>query len=494
MAGRFLGMFRPLARFLPETKKPERRVGFNEKLFWTALALAVYFIMAEIPLYGVGAGGWDLTALRIIFASNRGTLMELGIGPIVTSGLILQLLVGSQMIECNMSDPLDRSLFTSASKVFTIIFTGVQASAYIIGGVYGQLPGATAIIVLLQLLFAGVIVMLLDEMIQKGWGMGSGISLFILGGVTQRIFWDCFAPTPPLDGLSRGAFVALGQAIISPEFPVFSFALKHEGGKLVPDVANAFVRMNNYPAMLGFFATVAIFLAVIYAQGVRVELPITYAGYRGFRSRYPIRLLYVSNLPVIFASALFANVYFFSQLLWSMNGQPSPSGSPFWLSLLGQFDTVGTGTEAQIQPVGGLVYYVLAPQGILDVIGRPLQAFAYASIMVAFCIVFSLTWLEVGGLGPSTVAQQLVDSGMQIPGHRRSRRPIERILKRYIPAVTIMGGAIVGLLAASSDFLGVFGSGTGILLAVGILYQYYELLMQERVAEMYPGFRRFFGE
>ena len=115
-------------------------------------------------------------------------------------------------------------------------------------------------------------------------------------------------------------------------------------------------------------------------------------------------------------------------------------------------------------------------------------------ILVVFCAVFSLIWLEVGGLGPSTVAQQLMDSGMQIPGYRRSGKPIESILKRYIPVVTILGGIIVGLVAGISDFLGVFGSGTGILLSVGIIYQYYELLMRERAAEMFPAFRRILGE
>jgi len=111
-----------------------------------------------------------------------------------------------------------------------------------------------------------------------------------------------------------------------------------------------------------------------------------------------------------------------------------------------------------------------------------------------FCAVFSLIWLEVGGLGPAKVAQQLMDSGMQIPGYRRSGRPIEAILKRYIPVVTILGGIVVGLIAGVSDFFGVFGSGTGILLSVGIIYQYYELLMRERAAEMFPAFRRIFGE
>jgi preprotein translocase subunit SecY/protein transport protein SEC61 subunit alpha len=124
----------------------------------------------------------------------------------------------------------------------------------------------------------------------------------------------------------------------------------------------------------------------------------------------------------------------------------------------------------------------------------PVRAFVYLGILMGFCVVFSLTWLEVGGLGPSTVAKQLVDAGMQIPGYRRSEKAVESILKRYIPAVTILGGIVVALVAGVSDFFGVFGSGMGILLSVGIIYQYYEILIKERAAETIPAFRRIFGE
>jgi len=469
MAGRFLNLFKPISRFLPEIKVPERKVGFNEKLFWTAIVLVVYLVMTEISLYGVESGPMgELAALRIIFASSRGSLMELGIGPIVTAGIILQLLVGSDMIEADMSRPEDRGLFTTASKVFSIVLTGVQASAYIIGGMYGSIPGTAAIIVFLQLLAAGMIVMLLDELVQKGWGFGSGISLFIVAGVAQQVFWQCFSP-------GTGLFVgSLSTALANNELTSWIFG------------------RGAYPSLIGFIATIATFLVIIYFEGVRVELPLSYAGYRGFRSRYPIKLLYVSNLPVIFASALFANVYFFSQIFWSMNGQPS-AGQNFWLDLLGQFRWVGEGDQSSLQPVGGLVYYVLSPRSLANVVEDPLKAFVYLGILVAFCVVFSLTWLEVGGLGASTVARQLVGAGMQIPGYRRSGRAVESVLKRYIPVVTILGGIVVGLVAGVSDFFGVFGSGMGILLSVGIIYQYYEILMREKAAEMYPAFRKIFG-
>lgn len=481
MAGRFLSLFRPVARIIPEIKMPERRVRFNEKLFWTALVLIIFLIMSEIPLYGIQTSALgELAALRIIFASSRGSLMELGIGPIVTAGLILQLLVGSSMIQADMTNPDDRSLFTSASKVFSIVLTGVQASAYIIGGMYGTLAGTTAIIVFLQLIAAGIVVLLLDELVQKGWGFGSGISLFIMAGVAQNIFWQAFSPAPAIGETgSYGFFVKMAE-ILSSGKPFSSLWMRES---------------SSNPSMLGLFATIIAFLVIIYLEGVRVELPLSYAGYKGYRSRYPIKLLYVSNLPVIFASALFANVYFFSQLFWSMNGQPIPGANP-WLDLLGQFRSVTPegSTQARIEPVGGLVHFVTSPRSFQDVMADPLKALGYLGILIAFCIVFSLTWLEVGGLGPSTVANQLVDAGMQIPGYRRSGKAVEAILKRYIPAVTVLGGIAVAMVAGVTDFFGVFGSGMGILLSVGIIYQYYEILMQERAAEMYPAFRRLFGE
>jgi preprotein translocase subunit SecY len=312
--------------------------------------------------------------------------------------------------------------------------------------------------------------MLMDELVQKGWGLGSGISLFIMAGVAQSVVWDTFSPTTGLLVGSLSAYLNHGQTFLAWAFGSLS---------------------GVYPSLLGFFATIAAFLVVIYLNGVRIELPMSYAGYKGFRSRYPIKLLYVSNLPVIFASALFANVYFFAQLLWGTQGRPTPAQSSILFKIIGQFNVTSSGT---VQPVGGLAYLLTAPANIEQVAAAPLRAAAYLAALVAFCAVFSLIWLEVGGLGPSKVAKQLMDSGMQIPGYRRSGRPIEAVLKRYIPVVTVLGGIIVGCIAAGADFFGAFGTGTGILLSVGIIYQYYELLMQERAAEMYPAFRRILGE
>ena len=471
MAGKFLSMFGPLSRFMPEVGSPTRKVSFNEKLFWTAMALIIYLVMSQINLFNVESAGFTSDALQIIFASNQGSLTTLGIGPIVTGGLILQLLIGSSIINADLGNTEDRALFTAATKVFAILLTGVQASAYLIGGVYGKLDPVTSIIIFIQLLCAGIVLMLLDEMMQKGWGLGSGISLFILAGVAQKIMWDSFGISALVaDGHNYGAFITLGEVIASGNPLADAFFRYDSNGAL-----------TTLPSMLGLITTIAVFVLVIYIEGIRVELPISHANYRGFRGKYPIKLLYVSNLPVIFASALFANVYVLAQLLYS---QAWAQGN-FFVNLLGTFGGAD-GTTL----VGGLAYYVTAPNGLADVMADPLRAVVYVLVMVVFAVIFSLTWLEVGGLGPSTVAKQLVDSGMQIPGFRRSSKSIELILNRYIPVVTVLGGALIGFIAAIAGFFGVFGTGMGILLAVGILYQYYQLLVQEQVAEMYPALGR----
>ena len=470
---RFIELFKPIARFFPDIKSPDRKVAFNEKIFWTVIALIVYFVMSQVPLYGVTQTGANdpLGALRVIFASNRGTLMELGIGPIVTAGLILQVLAGSKMINLDMSNSEDRSLFTSASKILSVVMTIFEASAYILGGTYGTLKVTSEIVILLQLVAAGLIVLLLDELLQKGWGLGSGISLFIAAGVASSIWWDSIAPMGPMgDGHYLGAVVAFVQSLLGRQ-----------------DLRAIFTRQQGLPDMVAFLTTVGVFIIIIYLNGMRVEVPVSYARYRGFRGKFPIKLFYVSNIPVIFAAALFGNIYFISQLIWQ---KYNSTNTNFWLNLLGKFVIQGQ----QYQPSGGLVYYVVPPRSLALAIADPLRALIYTILLVAGCVFFAVTWVEVGGMDARAVARQLLDSGMQIEGFRRSEMPIRQILERYIPTVTILGAIIIGLIAAGADFLGAFGSGTGILLTVGIIEQYYQILVKEKITEMYPAARGILGE
>jgi preprotein translocase subunit SecY/protein transport protein SEC61 subunit alpha len=150
---------------------------------------------------------------------------------------------------------------------------------------------------------------------------------------------------------------------------------------------------------------------------------------------------------------------------------------------------IGTYNSTTNYPTGGLAYYVTSPGSLDAVVQTPLRALIYFCIVVAICLVFALTWLEIGGLGAENMADQLLGSGMQVPGFRRSKRPLTNLLNRYIPTITIIGGIIIGVLAAVSEFFGVFGSGMGALLCVSILYQYYQTMVQEQAEDLYPFLR-----
>ncbi len=447
--------------------------------------------MSETPIYGVprtGTTSDPFGPLRVIFASQRGTLVELGIGPIVTAGLILQVLSGSKMINVDFSNTQDRALFTGASKVLSVVMTIFEGVAFLVGGAYnsgGQAPSINAeFLIITQLVFAGVVIILLDEMLQKNWGFGSGISLFIAAGVCQSIIWDAIGPISPVaDQKYLGALIAFTQSILAPGFTLSSFN----------SWQGALTRPGNLPDMLGFLATVTVLIGVVYLNGLRVEVPVSYARYRGYRGQFPIKLFYVSNIPVIFAAALFGNIYFIGQLVFN---RYNSTCNNFWLSLIPGCYRTDT-TSGQLFPTQGLAYYTFAPRqlgGLTGVLGDPLRAMVYMGIFVLTCVFFAVTWVEVGGMDSKTVAKQLIDSGMQVEGFRRSAVPIRQILDRYIPTVTVLGGIIIGLIAAGADFLGAFGTGTGILLTVGIIEQYYEILVKERITEIYPGVKSILGQ
>jgi len=467
---RFLDIVRPFMVVLPEVSKPDRRVPFKEKAMWSAIVLAIYLWCSQIPLYGIRSkdGADPFYWMRVILASNRGTLMELGISPIVTAGLVMQLLAGSKIITVNQNLKEDRTLFQGAQKLFGILITIGEAVAYVLSGMYGDikdLGAGNAILIILQLLLAGIIVMLLDELMQKGFGFGSGISLFIATNICETIIWRSFSPT--VHNFNRGseyegAVIALFHLLINRENKVKAL---HE----------AFYR-SNLPNITNLFATIFVFVIVIYFQGFRVDLPIRYDKVRGPVGSHPIKLFYTSNIPIILQTALVSNLYFFSQLLHKRF-----SGN-LLVNLLGRWQDVTEGGAAQSVPVGGLAYYLSPPDNLGSILSDPFHALFYITFILVSCALFSKTWIEVSGSSAKDVAKQLADQRQSIQGYRQTSTV--KVLNRYIPTAAAFGGMCIGALTIVADFMGAIGSGTGILLAVTIIYQYYEMFAKESAEEL----------
>jgi protein transport protein SEC61 subunit alpha len=389
---------------------------------------------------------------------NRGTLMELGISPIITSGLVMQLLAGSRIIEVNQSLKEDRALFNGAQKLFGILITIGEAIAYVVSGMYGDLNtlgAGNAILIILQLFAAGMVVIILDELLQKGYGLGSGISLFIATNICESIIWKAFSPTTINTGRGtefEGAIIALFHLLITRQNKLRA-------------LREAFYR-SNLPNLTNLISTVLIFLILIYFQGWRVDLPLKYAKYRGQQGKYPIKLFYTSNMPIILQTALVSNLYFLSQLLYNRYG------GNILVRILGVWKELKENPGNSV-PVSGIAYYISPPQTLAEIGRDPIHAIFYMIFILASCALFSKTWIEVSGSSPKDVAKQLRDQQLILKGHRNNS--IVHELNRYIPAAAAFGGMCIGALTVLADFLGAIGSGTGILLAVTIIYQYYEM-------------------
>jgi len=463
MGFKFLELLKPFISILPEVSKPERKIQFREKVLWTAITLFIFLVCCQIPLFGIMSSDsadpfyW----LRVIMASNRGTLMELGISPIVTSGLIMQLLAGAKILEVG-DTPRDRALFNGAQKLFGMVITIGQAIVYVMTGMYGEpseLGAGVCLLIIIQLFCAGLIVLLLDELLQKGYGLGSGISLFIATNICETIVWKAFSPATVNTGRGtefEGAIIAL-------------FHLLATRTDKVRALREAFYR-QNLPNLMNLFATILVFGIVIYFQGFRVDLPIKSARYRGQYSSYPIKLFYTSNIPIILQSALVSNVYIISQML------SAKFAGNFIVNLLGVWNEAGGASRSY--PIGGLCYYLSPPESLGQIGTDPVHALLYICFMLGSCAFFSKTWIDVSGSSAKDVAKQLKEQQMVMRGHREKSMIHE--LNRYIPTAAAFGGLCIGALSVLADFMGAIGSGTGILLAVTIIYQYFEIFVKEQ--------------
>jgi len=388
--------------------------------------------------------------------------MELGITPIITSGMIMQLLAGANLIEVDYSLKEDRILFNGAQKLFAIILNLGQATVAVLTGLYGN-PGdigaGVCLLLILQLFVAGMIVILLDEMLQKGYGLGSGISLFIATNICENIVWQAFSPTTIDSGRGpefEGAVIELFHLLITQSNK--ARALKQ-----------AFYR-PHHPNIMNLMATLIIFAVVIYLQGFRVELPIKSNRFRGHRAVYPVKLFYTSNMPIMLQSALSSNIFMISQMLY--NRFPDN----LFVRLFGVWEPFEG--SSQFFASSGFAYYITPPHNFIAMLKDPIHFAIYVTFILSTCALLSKTWIEVSGSSPRDVAKQLKEQQVVLAGHRE--QSMYKELKRIIPTAASLGGIIIGILSVVADMMGAIGSGTGILLAVTIIYQYFEMFAREQ--------------
>lgn len=480
-----------IAKVLPEVKAPERPPQAKERLMWTGIALVLFFFMYHITVFGVQISFAGIDFLQTITASRIGSLLTTGIGPLVLSSIFLQLFVGAGLIKLNLQDKKDKQKFQEAQKVLAIVLalveggifasTALSGSIISVGGLSYEVMMA---IVVIQIALGSVAMLYLDEIVSK-YGIGSGISLFIAAGVSQAII---------------GGLIAL----IFGETNSVIAALTGGGAE---SISRALL------VLLPFFFTVIVFLVVVFAEGIKVEIPLAFNRMRGMAPKLPLKFFYVSNIPVIFAAALMLNVQIFAGGLlfnpthYDQNGILNRTHVENdiisrYIGFVDDQSRLRDGFLYLISPInaqgqdliGFWQGFLLTAETPVNHIPEWVHAVVYILFLSFACILFGMFWTETANMDAKSVTNQLISSGVQIPGFRRDPRMIESILSKHIFPLTVLGSFSVGLLAGVADLTGALGSGTGILLTVGIFYRMYEQIEQMNMFEMYPGLGKFIGE
>jgi preprotein translocase subunit SecY len=450
---------RDLLHNLPEVTSPtEKKLSFNVKLKWTLIVLIAFFVMSSIALYGLANNAMErFEYLAVIMGTSFGSIISLGIGPIVMASIILQLLVGSKILDIDTSTQEGKKFFQGLQKLMVFFFIIFEALIYVLMKGLEALPGYTWLVVL-QLILGGLAILFMDELSTK-WGFGSGVSLFIAAGVGWRLFTAAFQFLGP-----EGNFQASGK--------VFAF---------IVSLMNA----DSQGAMLSLaaiLATIILFLLVVWAQSLKIEIPLSYDRIRGYSMKWPLKFFYASVIPVILTAALIANLQLFGGLLQNWLGHPT---------FLGNIQ--------QGQAVSGFLYWVGSTNIVNAIITGSWQwkllgqAIGHIIFFMFFAALFSVFWIKTSGMDASNQAQNILKSGLQIPGFRKDERILESVLKRYVLPLTIMGGMAIGLLAAIADLLGTLVAGTALLLGIMIIFQFYESIAKQHAMDMNPAMRKMMG-
>jgi len=458
------------ASFLPSITEPEKEQSLKEMLTWTGIVLVIYFVLGSIDLYGANAESVrqalnSLQTFQTLLGAQIGSIITLGIGPIVTASIVLQMVVGSELLPWDTNTQEGQRKFQAAQKLLAYTLTVVQGAGYVLSGTFGNVTGSPSLMFLLigQITLGGWIIILLDDLVQK-WGFGSGVGLFIAAGVSRQVYVAIISPLT-----TAGSLYWMVDG--NPVGAVFRFATSLEFTSLLPIVS-----------------TLAVFSAVVYMQTMKVEIPLTFGNVRGFGQKWPLKFIYTSNMPVILIAALISNIQIVGTTLAGQNG----------CSILGCVNNSG-------QASSGLIGWLTAPQQFvtelltagfsnLTLIGTDsvFHVLFYLSVYTFGSVLFSIFWVKTSGQDADSVAEQIQQTGMKVPGFRKDKRVIKKVLNRYIPGLTVLSGATIGALAALANMTRAAGGGTGILLTVMIIYQMYEELAQKHMEELHPAMKDFF--
>jgi preprotein translocase subunit SecY len=465
----------PFLSKIPMVERPKRHVPLKTKLAFILAILILYFALGNIPLFGLSPESLDLFGRwRALFAGQRFSLTALGIMPIIDASIVLQILAGPKLMKLDLTNPRDQAFYLNVQKLLVLCFaifisftytTGFYMPNQDIARQLGVSLRFISFLLFLQVFVGGMLVYYMEEVVSR-WGIGSGVGIFIVAGVSEQIISGLINWVPDQSGLAVGVI------------PRWVELVGQKRG-IAQDIAENGIALLFQHHLIALITTVALLFLVLYLACARIEIKIPDYSRRAHGGiRFPIKLVHFTwaiAVPLVFLNLgriLQSGIQGLGRLLYYHG-----------IAIPGTYDEFGSATS-------GLMFY-------LDPIYSPWDwcpPFVYSlypdvagwqvavriatdlSIMVACSILSAWIWVKLSpGMETRDLKLMIRDSGLSIHGYRRSTKAIKRAVDRCTLKIAMTGCGILGALLVIANMFGTLGfvSVTRLILAVCIIYGLY---------------------
>lgn len=470
---RLLDLVKIFLAFTPEVEFPDEKISLDEKVIFSVCGGFV-FLLAQLPLYGLKPGAAlemadPFAALRPVFALEQGTLLELGLLPAITAAFVWQVAAGSRWLKTNLSYVQDRELFQTGQKITALVIATAFAAALIASGYYDGVVRATSAelekavaagtpfapslgnygLLFLQIVGWNFLLTLVIEIIDKGYGFGLGVMCLLALNAATSVVRDvvgmeAVAGGDPEKPQTYGVVAYLIKSLFSMDFGAIRTALV------------AVVSRAGAPTIWSVLAVVAVGLASIAVQNIRVELPVRSSKARGTANIYPIRMVYTGALPVLFALTVLANV----QVATYFGAIFARSWNPVVAHVL-----------------ESVSLHVSAPTLIAAAATAPLRLVSYLVLLVALATAFAPFWANISGLAPKDIAKQFKEQSVIIAGKRDAS--VAKELGKVIPVAARTGAFVLAAIVVVGETLGLDGKAAAVVIGINAAFAVLEEFMSD---------------
>lgn len=458
MAGfRLIDIAKPFLSILPEIELPYEKISFDDKVIYTVF-IGLIYLFSQFPLAGLDK---DYTPLindpiyfmRNVFSAERGTLLEFGIFPIVSSALILQLLAGLKLIKVNFKLSKDRELFQSLTKILSIFQFFILTNIFIFSGYFGiNLSFFQIILINFQLVGTGIFITLLIEIIDKGFGFTSGIMVINTIVIATNTIADTVGISQikiDFDGNTeaQGSLINLLQSFRSKD------------RTFLASILSAFNR-DYLPNLTTSLLVFIIGGLVCYFQSFRIELPIRSTRARGVNNVFPIRLFHVGSLSITFAYVVLFYIHIAAFACIAILGGNNKDN--IICKILGTYDNNTNGILA----IPSFPLSILTPPTSVfnGIISSPLSFIIFPCFILLNAIWFANKWQDISGQSARDLAKEFKEEGITLTGRREQN--IAKELNKVIPLASMTGAAILSAITILGELYGLKGKAAGMVVGV----------------------------